>query len=136
MDVRLSSEQRALQDAAAQMVDRLGPKTVRDLDDHERAAKLDAAVAAAGWRELRTAGDDGVPWTSAVEVAIVAEELARGLADVAFIGPVLAADLRRLGGSPPASSAETIALTADLSAPARADEGVLPGAIVAFDAAG
>ena len=48
MDVRLSPEQRALRDAAAQVVDRLGPRTVRDLDDRERAGKLDAAVDASG----------------------------------------------------------------------------------------
>ena len=61
MDVRLSPEQVALRDSAAQVVDRLGPATVAQLDDAERAGKLDAAVAAAGWRELRTATDDGKP---------------------------------------------------------------------------
>ena len=44
-------------------------------------------MTAAGWRELRTATDDGAPWASAVEVAIVAEELSRGLADAAFLDP-------------------------------------------------
>ena len=43
MDVRLSTEQQALRDSAAQVVDRLGVRTVRQLDDAERAAKLDAA---------------------------------------------------------------------------------------------
>lgn len=51
MDVRLSPEQRALRDPAAQVVDRLGPSTVGALDDAERAAKLEAAVADTGWRE-------------------------------------------------------------------------------------
>ena len=55
MDVRLSPEQLALRDCGRQVVDRLGPARVADLDDRERAAKLDAAVAASGWRELRTA---------------------------------------------------------------------------------
>jgi alkylation response protein AidB-like acyl-CoA dehydrogenase len=108
MDVRLSPEQVALRDSAAQAVDRLGPKAVGQLDDGERRAKLDAAVAAAGWRELRTADDDGRPWASGVEVALVAEELARGLADVAFLGPTLAAELRRLAGAPPVPG-ETVA---------------------------
>ena len=45
--------------------------------DAIRVDKLDAAVES-GWRELRTADDDGDPWASGVEVAIVAEELARG----------------------------------------------------------
>src|SRR5688572_6251814 len=97
MDVRYSPEQKALRDSAAQVVADLGVRAVGQLDDAERAAKLDAAVAAAGWRELRCANDDGAPWASAVEVAIIAEELARGLADVPFIGPTLMAELRRLG---------------------------------------
>src|SRR5690606_614955 len=102
MDVRLSPEQQALRDSAAQVVDRLGPHAVGELDDAERAAKLDAAVDASGWRELRTASDDGTPWASAVEAALVAEELSRGLADVPYLGPTLAAELRRLAGAPTA----------------------------------
>ena len=116
MDVRLSPEQRALRDAAAQLVDRLAPGSVAALDDTERTAKLDAAVAAAGWRELRAAGEDGSPFTSAVETALVAEELARGLADVAYLGPVLATELRRLAGAPAALSQETVVLTPGLGA--------------------
>jgi alkylation response protein AidB-like acyl-CoA dehydrogenase len=122
MDVRLSPEQVALRDSAAQVVDRLGPGTVAQLDDAERAGKLDAAVAAAGWRELRTPTDDGRPWASAVEVAVIAEELGRGLADAAFLGPTLAADLRRRAGAPPASANETVALGEDLSRLAVADD--------------
>jgi len=116
MDVRLSPEQRALRDAAAQVVDRLGPRTVRDLDDRERAGKLDAAVDASGWRELRTATDGGAPWASGVEAALVAEELGRGLADAPYLGPTLAAELRRATGAPPAAAPETVALTPDLTA--------------------
>ena len=56
MDVRLSSEQLALRDSVAQVVDRLGPRAVRDLDDAERAAKLDAAVAAVGLARAPGAG--------------------------------------------------------------------------------
>src|SRR3954467_2113332 len=135
MDVRYSPEQRALQDSAAQMVARLSPQRVQDLDDQERAAKLDAAGAASGWSELRAADDAGAPWASAVEVAIVAEELAFGLADVAFVGPVLAADLRRLAGATAATSPETVAFTTDLAAIATATAGVVSDA-VAVDAAG
>jgi alkylation response protein AidB-like acyl-CoA dehydrogenase len=118
MDVRLSAEQVALRDSAAQMMDRLAPRTVGDLDDGERKAKLDAAVEAAGWRDLRVAADGGRPLASAVEASIVAEELGRGLADTAFLGPTLAADLRRRSGigSPP--NRESVALRPDLSAPA------------------
>ena len=117
----------ALRDSVAQVMDRLGAKAVGQLDDRERIAKLDAAVEASGWRELRLADDDGAPWASGVEVAIVAEELARGVADTPFVGPTLAAELRRLSGIEAASAAETVALTADL--------GEL-GTTVAIDAAG
>ncbi len=135
MDVRLSPEQRALRDSAAQVADRLGPHAVGDLDDPERAAKLDAAVTASGWRELRTAADGGEPWASGVEVALVAEELGRGLADAPFLGPTLAAELRRLAGAPPATG-ETVALTPDLAAPAASDGDTLTGGAVAVDTRG
>ena len=115
MDVRFSAEQQALRDSAAQIVDRLGPKAVRDLDDAERTAKLDAAVEASGWRELRSAAEDREPVASGVEVAIIAEELGRGLGDVAFLGPTLAAELRRLAGAPPATTSETVGMAPDLS---------------------
>ena len=115
MDVRLSPEQVALRDAAAQVVDRLGVHGVSDLDDSERASKLDAAVDASGWRELRTATEDGAtPWASAVEVAVVAEELGRGLVDAPFLGATMAAELRRLAGAPPATEPETVALRDNL----------------------
>jgi hypothetical protein len=54
---------------------------------------------------------------SGVEVAIVAEEFARGLVDVAFLGPVLADDLsHRLGREvpPPASAPRSVDLTRSL----------------------
>ena len=127
MDVRLSAEQQALRDSVVQVVERLGPTTVGRLDDRERTAKLDAAVDASGWRELRTADDHAAPWATGVDVAIVAEGLARGVADVAFVGPTLAADLRRAIGADPAVARETIALHHDLGA---------LGADVAVDAAG
>jgi alkylation response protein AidB-like acyl-CoA dehydrogenase len=124
VDVRLSPEQVALRDSAAQVADRLGPSTVAQLDDAERAGKLEAAVVAAGWRELRTPSEDGKPWASAVEVVVVAEELGRGLADAAFLGPTLAADLRRRVGAPQANGNETVALGRDLTRLAEADDGV------------
>ena len=81
MDVRLTPEQRALRDSAAQVVDRHGPSTVGELDDPERAAKLDAAIAAAGWRELRTPTDDGGPWASGVESEMLRLHVRRRLSD-------------------------------------------------------
>jgi alkylation response protein AidB-like acyl-CoA dehydrogenase len=126
----------ALRDAAAQAVERLGPSTVAQLDDAERTAKLDAAIASAGWRELRTPSDDGSPWATGVEVAVIAAELGRGLADTALFGPTLAADLRRRAGAPLASGGETVALTADLSKLAIASSDSAPPDAVAVDARG
>jgi alkylation response protein AidB-like acyl-CoA dehydrogenase len=136
MDVRLSPEQDALRDAAAQMVDRLGPHSVAQLGDPKRADKLEAAVASAGWRELRVAEDDGAPLASGVEVAIVAEELGRGLADVPFLGPTLAAELRRLAGAPAATGPETVVLGPTLANPAAAAGDAVPSDALAVDAAG
>lgn len=118
MDVRLSPEQQALRAAAAQLVDRLGPGSVGALSDGERVTKLDAALAGSGWRELRAASDGAVPLASGVEAALVAEELGRGLADTPFLGPTLAADLRRRAGAPPGPPAETVLLSADATWPA------------------
>ncbi|WP_030516425.1 acyl-CoA dehydrogenase family protein [Nocardia sp. NRRL WC-3656] len=88
MDVRLTSEQRQLRDAAAKLADDLGPGSVAELADRERITRLDKTVELTGWRALRSDGASGV------ELALVAEEFARGLVDVAFLGPVLADDLR------------------------------------------
>jgi hypothetical protein len=131
MDVRYTAEQHALRDSAKQMVSRLGPSAVGELDDIERSTKLDAAIDGTGWRELRNSDGSGAPWATAVEACLVAEELARGLADAPFLGPTLAAELRRLAGAPEASGRETVSLTPDLSglaAPA--------SAAVAIDAGG
>jgi alkylation response protein AidB-like acyl-CoA dehydrogenase len=129
MDVRLSTEQQALRDAAARLVDRLGPHTVGDLGDTERTATLDAAVTAAGWRELRTAADGDAPLASGVEVGIVAEELARGLADVSFLGPTMACELRRLAGAPAVAEVETVVLRPDLSSVVRIADGDVPAGV-------
>jgi alkylation response protein AidB-like acyl-CoA dehydrogenase len=138
MDVRLSPEQRALREAAAHLVDTYAPRTVADLDDAERASKLDTALAGAGWRELRDATEGGQPVAGAVEVAIVAEELGRRVADVAFLGPIAAAELRRRAGLPAASTAETVLLRPDLSGllVLGADADVDVGDGVAIDARG
>jgi Acyl-CoA dehydrogenase, C-terminal domain len=136
MDVRLSNEQRALRDSVVQVVERLGPHSVADLDDDGRSARLDAAVVASGWRELRRATADGDPLASGVEVAIVAEELARGLADTSFLGPTLATELRRCVGERAPLATETVALTPDLSQIACVADRTDPAALVAIDAAG
>lgn len=93
MDVRYTSEQRQLRDAAAKLADDLGPGSVLGLDDRSRLTRLETTVVQTGWRALRSDGASGV------EVAIVAEEFGRGLVDVPFLGPVLADDLRGQSGS-------------------------------------
>lgn len=93
MDVRLTSEQQQLRDAAAKLADDLGAGSVAELDDAGRRARLDRQVAATGWRSLRS--DEA----SGVEVAIVAEEFGRGLVDTPFLGPALADDLARRVGA-------------------------------------
>ncbi|MGE0215225.1 acyl-CoA dehydrogenase family protein [Mycolicibacterium sp.] len=112
MDVRLTSEQCQLRDAAAEVAGDLGPGSVADLDDTTRRARLEKAVDATGFRTLRSDG------ASAVEVAIVAEEFGRGLVDVPFLGPVLVDDLqRRLGRqiAVPAAGPDTVDLTGSLA---------------------
>ena len=115
MDVRLSFEQRALQSQAAQIVERHGPRSVVDLDDSERTARLKAAVDTSGWLGLRDRGDDDAPLASGVEVAVVAEELGRGLADVAYLGPTLAGELRRRAGAETSESNATVLLNQTLT---------------------
>ncbi|NEB02828.1 acyl-CoA dehydrogenase family protein [Streptomyces sp. SID13726] len=89
MDVRLTSEQRQLRDAAARLADDLGPGSVLDLEDRSRIARLEKAVESTGWRTLRSDGASGV------EVALVVEEFGRALVDVPLLGPLLADDLGR-----------------------------------------
>ncbi|HUM00203.1 MAG TPA: acyl-CoA dehydrogenase, partial [Mycobacterium sp.] len=60
MDVRLTTEQRQLRDAAAKLADDLGPGSVQELSDETRIARLEKAVDATGWRSLRSDGASGV----------------------------------------------------------------------------
>jgi len=91
VDARLTPEQAALRQAAARLADTLGPHSVLALADSERVVQLEQAITGSGWRSLRSDGAGGV------EIALVAEELARGLVDVPFLGPVLADALRPAG---------------------------------------
>ncbi len=101
MDTRDTTEQAELRDTARRLARELGPATVADLDHHDRRARLARAVRDAGWLELRDGGDGGAPVASGVEACIVAEALGAALADVAFTGPLLAADLARRAGVEP-----------------------------------
>ena len=95
MDVRLTSEQQQLRDAAAKLADDLGP---------DRSPISTTRAESRGWtsRSRPPAGVRCAPtrppgWRS----RIVAEEFGRGLVDVPFLGPVLADDLvRHLGADP------------------------------------
>jgi alkylation response protein AidB-like acyl-CoA dehydrogenase len=115
VDTRDTPEQAELRRAARQLARRLGPRAVADLDDATRTKRLLAAVRDAGWLELRDdAGDTGgEPVAGAVETAIVADALAETVADVAFSGPVLAADLARRAAAPRRDGA-LVAYSADL----------------------
>jgi alkylation response protein AidB-like acyl-CoA dehydrogenase len=99
MDTRHTPEQAELRRTAGQLARELGPRTVADLEDGKRTARLAEAVRDAGWLELRERGDDGGPLASGVEAAIIAEALGEAVADVPFVGPLLAADLVRRTGA-------------------------------------
>lgn len=129
MDARPTIEQRELADAADRLGTKLGPATVGDLDDHERRARLDAALSQAGWRELRSGSLDG-PAASGVEAALVVRNLARRACDVALVGPLLAGDLLRLADVVPDDVVRTVAMRPDLRNLARLGESA-----VAIDAA-
>ena len=77
VDTRYSPEQLELRSATAALLADLGPRTVADLDDDGRRARLSKAAESAGWYDLRGPGDDDGPLASGVEIAIVARELGR-----------------------------------------------------------
>jgi alkylation response protein AidB-like acyl-CoA dehydrogenase len=114
VDTRLTSEQAALRDTARRLARDLGPTTVAALDDSTRAKRLAGALRDTGWLELRHDAGGGAPLASGVEAAIVAEALGAGVADVAFSGPLLAADLARRAGVV-ASDGTAVAYRADLT---------------------
>ena len=113
MDVRDTPEQAELRRTARQLARELGPRSVAELDDEKRGERLAAALRAAGLLELRHDGGDGNPLASGVEAGIVADALAGSVADAAFSGPVLAADLARRTGIAPAEGT-VVAFAADL----------------------
>jgi len=117
MDTRYTPEQAELQRTARQLARELAPRAVADLDDEKRRERLAEAVRDAGWLELRQDDGDGAPLASGVEAAVIAEALGETVADVAFGGPVLAADLARRAGASPLPGAG-VAFAADLVAPA------------------
>lgn len=113
MDARDTPEQAELRRTARRLARELGPRIVTDLDDGTRIARLAGAVRDAGWLELRHDAGDGAPLASGVEAAIIADALGEAVADVAFAGPVLAADLARRAGARPSDGA-VVAFSPDL----------------------
>jgi alkylation response protein AidB-like acyl-CoA dehydrogenase len=99
VDTRDSPEQAELRRSARRLARELGPATVADLDDGARSKRLAEAVHDAGWLDLRADAGAGEPLAGGVEAAIVADALAGHVADVAFSGPALAADLGRRAGA-------------------------------------
>jgi len=117
MDTRYTPEQAELARTARRLARELGPRAVADLDDAKRSRRLSEAVREAGWLELRHDDGSGGPVASGVEAAIIAEALGEAVADVAFTGPVLAADLARRAGAAPLEGA-VVAFAPDLIEPA------------------
>lgn len=122
MDIRDTLEQAELRRTARRLARELGPRIVTDLDDRLRSERLGEAVRQAGWLELRHDGGDGDPIASGVEAAIIADALGETVADVAFTGPTLAADLARRAGVRPIDGA-VVAFSPDLLSAA-----IVPGA--------
>lgn len=113
MDARETPEQAEVRRAARHLARTLGPRGVADLDDGARRQRLAGAVREAGWLAVRHDAEQGAPFASGVEAAIIADALGEAVADVAFTGPVLAADLARRAGVPAADGA-AVALGPDL----------------------
>jgi hypothetical protein len=133
MDTRDTSEQAELLRSSRQLARDLGPATVADLDDTTRAKRLAGAVRESGWLELRDDAGGGAPLASAVEAAIVAEALGATVADVAFSGPVLAADLaRRAGVALPDNAAIVLAPSLTVAATVAGEQTTTP--VYAVDA--
>jgi alkylation response protein AidB-like acyl-CoA dehydrogenase len=133
MDTRYTAEQAELQRTARQLARELGPRAVADLDDEKRGERLAEAVRDAGWLDLRQDDGDGVPVTSGVEAALIAEALGETVADVPFAGPVLAGDLARRAGASPVDGA-VVAFLPDLVDAAVVSGSETDAPLVAVDA--
>jgi alkylation response protein AidB-like acyl-CoA dehydrogenase len=97
MDATLSDEQQMLADMAAGIADELAATSTAELGALDVAAGR-RLLAEVGLLSLRLPVDAGGGASSAVEVAIVAEELGRRLCAVPFAGPTIATELLALAG--------------------------------------
>jgi Acyl-CoA dehydrogenase, C-terminal domain len=134
MDVRDTLEQAELRRTARQLARQFGPRNVADLDDGTRAKRLAGAVRDAGWLELRDDAGEGEPLAGGVEAGIIADALAGAVADVAFTGPVLAADLARRAGVR-SRDATVVAFSAGLVDAAVVPDATTPTAVYSVDGA-
>jgi alkylation response protein AidB-like acyl-CoA dehydrogenase len=133
VDTRDTAEQAELRRSSRQLARDLGPATVGDLDDATRRKRLAGAVHDAGWLELRDDAGDGTPLATGVESAIVADALGGAVADAAFSGPVVAADLLRRAGLPHVEGA-VVAFGGDLIGAAVGTNGHLDAPVHVVDA--
>ena len=132
MDTRDTPEQAELRRTARRLAQRLGPRTVADLDDRQRRERLAGAVRDAGWLELRRDGGRNEPLASGVEASIIADALGEAVADVPFAGPILAADLARRAGARPIEGA-VVGFSSDLIDAAVVSGATADAAIFAID---
>src|SRR4051794_37572282 len=121
MNATFTREQLLLQDTATMVARQLGASTANEVAPADAVAgrKLLADAGLLGLRAPLEAGGGGA---SGVEVAIVAEALAKRACPVPFVGPVLAADLLARGAADDGLSAlvdgtvgTTIVLAEDLT---------------------
>ena len=132
MDIRDTEEQAELRRTARRLARELGPRTVADLDDRKRRERLAQAVRGAGWLELRQDGGDGHPVAGGVEAAIIADALGEAVADVPFLGPILAAERARRAGVRPVAGA-VVAVSRDLLGAAEVSSTKTDASILAVD---
>ena len=97
MDATLSDEQQMLADLAAGIAAELAATSTAELGALDVAAGR-RLLAEVGLLSLRLPADAGGGAASAVEVAIVTEELGRRLCAVPFAGPMIASELLALAG--------------------------------------
>lgn len=110
MKTEFTAEQVELTRVVENLAQKLGPASVDALSDERRRAALRDGIDAVGILDLRN--DEGGPdVASGVELGIVSQIFGRHLVDVPFLGPVVAAETRRLAGiGGDAAESSTVAL--------------------------
>ncbi|MDE3203904.1 MAG: acyl-CoA dehydrogenase family protein [Acidobacteriota bacterium] len=137
MDATFDQEQEMLAQTAGRMADALGPSSVHDLESYDPSKAADELIRS-GMLGLALPERLGGSGATCVEVAIVAEALARRLVPVPYVGPVTALELLAAAGQDELVSdvvagdrVVTLGLDTGLEGIAEAD-----AALVAWEAAG